>query len=556
MTTFFVLLANEWLIFKNTYFRTRRRTLLTLGLLLLALGAMTGITLGAVGVLRAAFAAFGGMVEIVLPLVLNGLFLWLMMAAFSSGVQVVLPRFYRSPDLNLLISLPVSAQALFAARFLFTMLYIPRAQLFLILPILIAAGIVAEAQIAFYALVLPVFFLVCAVPAALSIALIIALVRWFSPKRIMIAGGILGMLSWLFFFVLWGGEGDGLIRILTLLEAAPLWLLRLFPPGMAAESSTAAALGDFAGMILPTAKLLALGAIITVGSLFLIQRLYHRGFARLQEIAPRKKQTAAKPVLAISPKRRIPFLGRWSNLVVVQWQQGLRNHEAALTALLFLLMLIGYVITMALFELPLGPLGSDLILFGHIGVIVFLSNTAVGIFLFPASITTVEANPRIIKERYWLHKVAPLSGHALFWSEWLANFLPSVILGIIALAALNIAVGNGLWISLVSLLVLGALTVGTHALDHGSTPYVLNMDLQKRETVFSLMLFIIFYLLVLGPLTIGQGGYALLEPLRFMGYLPQWALYAATTAFSMVVVILTIYLSAKLGVNHWEKMEM
>ena len=477
MKTFSVLVANQWLIFKNTYFRTRRRSLLTLGVLLIALGAMTGITLGATGLLRSAFAFFGGKVEIALPLVLSGLFTWLTVAAFAGGVQVALPRFYRSPDLNLLISLPVSAKTLFATRFLFTMFNISRGQLFLMLPILIAAGIVAGAQIGFYFLSLPVFFLVCALPAALSIALLVVLVRWFSPKRIMQAGGLLGILSNGFFVFLILTEEEVVTRIFALLEAAPLWLLQLSPPGMAAELFTAVALGDFAGMIAPAGKLIAIGIIITAGSLFLVQRFYHRGFARLQEIAPQKKR--AKPVFSAPVNRAIPRLGRWGDLVIVQWQQGLRNHEAALIALGMLAALIGYVITMALIELPVGPQWRDLLIFGHIGVIAFLSGLPVSILLIPP-LTRLADNPRILKERYWLCKVASLDGRTLFRSEWLANFLPSVLLGIVALSALNIAIGSGIWASLGSLLLLCVLMAGWQAIDIGLTFLALNLFYEQK----------------------------------------------------------------------------
>lgn len=571
MKTILVLLANEWLIFKNTGFRTRRRTLLTLGLLLAALGAMTGISFAAVGVLRAGFEAFGGATEIVLPLALSGLFLWLMMAAFAAGIQLAAPRFYRSPDLNLLISLPVSAQALFAARFLLTMWKIARTQLFLMLPILVAVGIVVEAQIGFYLLLIPLLLVVCAVPAALSIAIMIGLVRRFSPKRIAQVGGLLGMLSTGLYIAVLINAQDLMPRILAALEGAPPWLLGLFPPGMAAEIHTAAALGDLSGMILPAVRLLAAGAVVTGGALLVVQRLYHGGFARLQEIAPQKKRPATKrPSTKCSTTRRpatksilsnrsggtIPLLGRSGNLVAIQWRQALRNHEAAPIALTFLLGLIGYVVAMSLIELPLGPLGSDLIVFGHIGVITILTTMAVGILLLPVSIRALETNPGLIKERYWLHKVAPLSGRALFWSEYLATFLPAVILGSIALTALNVGVGNGMWVGLGSLLVLGGLTAGSQALDHGSTPLMLNVERRSRNTVVGLLPGIIYFVLVLGSLAIGWGGYALLAPLQFMGDLPQWVLYAVTTAFSLAVVVLTIGLSARLGAKQWEKMEM
>lgn len=560
MKTFSVLLANQWLIFKNTCFRTKRRSLLALGVLLAALGAMTGITLGAAGVLRPAFAFFGGKVEIALPLMLSGLFSWLILAAFAGGAQAALPRFYRSPDLNLLISLPVSAKTLFVARFLFTMLSISSGQLFIMLPMLIATGIVVDAQIGFYLLALPIFFLVCAVPAALSIALLIVLVRWLSPKRIMQAGVLLGILSngLFIFLVSTRGREELFTRILALLEAVPLWLLQLSPPGMAAELFTAAALGDLTGMIAPIGKLIAIGIIITAGSLLLVQRFYHRGFTRLQEIAPQKKRAAAKPVFSTTVNHTIPRLGRWGDIAIVQWQQGLRNHEAALIALGMLAALIGYIVTMALIELPVGPRWSGLLLFGHIGVIAFLSGLPVSILLIPL-LTKIEVNPRILKERYWLCKVAALDGRTLFWSEWLANFLPVALLGAVAITALNIAIGSGIWASLGSLLLLCGLLAGWQAIDSGFTFLALNLFYEQKQalgTVIGLAASILFFVLVVGPVAIGQGGYAVFAPLRFIGDLPQWILHGTTIGFSLAVVVLTIYFSGKLGAKHWDEMEI
>ena len=171
----------------------------------------------------------------------------------------------------------------------------------------------------------------------------------------------------------------------------------------------------------------------------------------------------------------------------------------------------------------------------------------------------IQANPRIVKDRYWLHKVAPLSGRAMFFSEWLAGFLPAFVLGSTALTALNIALGSGLWAMLGSVLLLGALQAGHNALDAVSTPVALHRFYEQKSALAGIIALVthgLFMALVLGTIAIGQGGYALFAPLRFLGELPGWALRMGTATFAAAVIVLVLYFAAKIGTKEWETLEI
>jgi len=147
----------------------------------------------------------------------------------------------------------------------------------------------------------------------------------------------------------------------------------------------------------------------------------------------------------------------------------------------------------------------------------------------------------------------------MFFSEWLAGFLPAFVLGSTALTALNIALGSGLWAMLGTVLLLGALQAGHNALDAVSTPVALHRFYEQKSALAGIIALVthgLFMALVLGTIAIGQGGYALFAPFTFLGELPGWALRGGTMSFALVVILLVIYFAAKIGAKEWETLEI
>ena len=120
----------------------------------------------------------------VLPMLFNAFFLSLMvMLIFSSGI-LLYSGLYTSRESRLLLTLPISPEAIFAHVFRESIWFSSWGFVLLGSPMLVAYGVVNAAPTAYYLLMLPMMVAFVTIPATLGGILCLTLVRWLPRLRL------------------------------------------------------------------------------------------------------------------------------------------------------------------------------------------------------------------------------------------------------------------------------------------------------------------------------------------------------------------------------------
>lgn len=565
-----VLLQKEALVFRNSYFRTRKRVFTAFGLLILSLVFMGGQTWIFTWMIQSIHQSLADIppelgMPVIIPLfyLFYPLMLTLLFSTFTVMLQEARVRFYDSPELILLISTPIPTSILFIFRFImvtclskWALMNLP----FGILP-LIAIGIFSAAPWYYYLFILPVAYLLLTIAASLAVTMVMLLVKVISSKRIMQAGAFFGFLSsivWVGFFIFFFGEPQEiLLQLLEWIRAAgPVWAILLpltFPLTDAATTLTRLVEGELVTALGPLLRLFLTSGVVLAASMQAAKRLYYSGYDKTQTVEASTKKPIARPA------REPLSLGRKWNLILTEWKKAGRNYEMASGSIVLLMMLIVYLFMAGLGWLPIPEPWHRLVSFVHIGVIGFLTSAVVAIFFIPTAALKEGGNLKnLIREQYGLLKAAPFGGREFTWCLWLAPFVPQLLFGGIVLLALNISIGSSILTTLLSLVVL-SLLVGSV----GALSLALEMeDYTVRSESFSLarrflrsILPFVYYIVALGILALGQV-YAELGFLRFLHYLPQGLVTTISGAVFLTLTSFAFYYSFRLGAKSWEEMEI
>lgn len=137
----------------------------------------------------------------VIPMLFNAFFLSLMvMLVFSSGI-LLYSGLYTSRESRLLLTLPATSEAIFSHVFQESIWFSSWGFVLLGSPMLVAFGVVNEARLPYYLLMLPMMVAFVIIPANLGGMLCITLVRWLPRLRLhvlSIAGVVaIGVGSWM-----------------------------------------------------------------------------------------------------------------------------------------------------------------------------------------------------------------------------------------------------------------------------------------------------------------------------------------------------------------------
>jgi len=153
------------------------------------------------GIFYEAFAFLEDLHADVIPMLFNAFFLSLMvMLIFSSGI-LLYSGLYTSREARLLLTLPATPEAIFAHVFKESIWFSSWGFVLLGSPMLVAYGLVHEAPLPYYMLMLPLMVAFVIIPATVGGMLCITLVRWLPRLRLhvlSIAGvAVLGLGVWL-----------------------------------------------------------------------------------------------------------------------------------------------------------------------------------------------------------------------------------------------------------------------------------------------------------------------------------------------------------------------
>ncbi|MFW0859192.1 MAG: putative ABC transporter permease subunit [Dehalococcoidia bacterium] len=327
----------------NTYWRTRRQQIITT---LFLCGAIALVLGGGYAIQRFLLTEA---LDFVPAVILFGFILfWIFATAFTESLPNLVPRFYRSPDLNYLLALPIPANRVVAIKFLVAQLQSVRGVLFLTLMLLVAVGWALGAPWYYYLLLLPAFQLFALIPAGLGLLLGMALLRVMTARTFVRLAGILTWLPFVGIWVIPEVIGEDLlpliIRVLDFFAwLDPVWA-ELIPLVSAAMFFNAIAAGELIQAGRPLLMLLLVSGVTMAIILWLARHLFYQGWLITQSApskavrAPRRRSAAPRRTIAHAP---------WYALVVSEWHFAVRNGEMRLAFLGLLAMFAALIFVLA-----------------------------------------------------------------------------------------------------------------------------------------------------------------------------------------------------------------
>ena len=566
MSIFKILWQKEVTIFKNSYLKTKKQLLTSIGIVVVSVCATVGFTVPFRSVILGLMEAVPMLTpEAVYTLLFYLLLAWLSFSAVGAMLQAVQPEFYQSPELNFLISTPVAAATLFVSRFVKMTYFSNFLLLGLVLfslPALLSMGLVASASWYYYLFALPIVYLFLIIPASLGISLAMFLLRFLSAKRIMQAAAVLnifGTVVWITF--IWGSEWVGeeiLPQIFGWLERAEPFLAFILPLAEAVNALTAFLQGDAGAALGPLARLFLSSGVIFATAMLVARQVYYAGYDRSQAVEAntvRRSKTRRKKALTRQEQSKI-WSGRRGNLILIEWKKALRNYEMGQGAI-GLVMGLGFYLFMSWRgEMPPEP-WTALVLLGHIGVIAFLVGGMVGMFFLPAAIMTKQ-DKKVLREQHMLAKTMPFRLGEFMQGCWLAQFVPQLIIGGVVLALVNVFTGSGIVVIVSSLLILAILSGTVNAF--AGAMEILGYSQQEESAnllarIGRSILPYVYYIVALGMLALGQV-YMYVGFLRFIHHWSPSTAMVVSVALFLILSSVVLYHSFRLGAKYWEEMEI
>jgi ABC-2 type transport system permease protein len=425
--------------------------------------------LGVYGVLYKILKYFRGVEE--LGPLLAGKLLGLVLLSFItilvlSNVITALSSFFLAKDLDLLVSAPVDWLRIYLAKLGETLLHSSWMVALMAVPILTAYGVIYRGGVLFAPYALFTLGPMLVVPAVAGSALTLVLVNIFPARRTRDLLSIIAL-----------GAGGLLILLARMIRperlASPEGFRNLLDfiavlrtptsPYLPSEWATKAIMGFLRGEIDPLPLLLlwtTAAAFVTVGAL-LHRTLFATGFTKAQEGAERFVRGrlwgwTVGTVLRFLPVAKREFVLKDVKLFfrdTTQWSQ---------------LILLAVLVVVYLFNInalplhrgePVGFFYVTLISFLNLGLAGFVLAAIAARFIFPA--VSLEGR------HMWLLRSSPLDLRALLWSKYWVGALPLLVLALLLTTLTNVLLEVRLFMMVVGLVTISALTFAIAALALG-----------------------------------------------------------------------------------------
>ncbi len=547
-------------IFRNTYWRTRRQRITTT----LSIGAYVGATVGFAYLLKrhllVGFLDPAWLLEPVFGQIAFGLVVtFIFFATLTQSMANLIPRFYRSPDLNYLLALPIPANQVLALKFLTAQLQSSRGVLFLSLAVLIATGWSIGAPWYYYAALLPLFWVFTLIPAGIGLLVGMALLRVMTAKTFTRLAGVLSFATLPLWFAGFGVPAERLMLLVARAMEIFGWLRHipadLISPVSAGRLLNALAVAEPVQGLRPLLMLLA----VTGATLLLIFRLARHLFLQGWLVTQSAPTTKPRQAARVRARRRTREYPPWIAAVLTEWRRALRNGEMRLP---FFLMLIGYatgVVFLIYGPLPdlLGGSPAIALLALVLGAAVVLPMGMEILFVPLGQLSqagTTKAAIALLKRAMWLTKALPLATTEVVLIAVLKIIVMPFLLGTVGLLIYALLAEVALIHALLAVIGLLLLLLGSSVGSIGQEFWGYARVGRINPISISLLGFLVpvaYFAATVGPLTLYLLGaipglaFFRLQPL-LIGGLISWP----------AVSLLSIWVGWKLAVRSWEKMEI
>lgn len=421
----------RFLVLKNSLWKDRKAIIRTL---LIAAAVIIGQIILINILNKTVFSNIFISDEMVKPM-LNLFFLvtiiWIYLISFVQSISTFIRNFYKSPDMNYLISIPIPLNYVFLFKFFEHIISSIKSMLFLFFPFLAALGLWVNAPLIYYLLIIPLYIIISIIPCAIGVIVAMIGLRLVPVKVFNIVTSTFTFAINVSFAVLFSRVQDisstYIIKIIEFFEKP--FMSDIIPVTAGVRIFYSAVMREWSNF---SALFLLAISILFISIAFMIsKKLFFEGWAKNQLIESQvtKKRVIESNIHKDSQRNEI---FQW---IKTEWLMAIRNSEmimgSAFMLMFYLFSIFSFVYGGFFSNDPL--LGVSLL----ITIAAIFNIIAVSIVFIPTDITKDKS---LWKRRYWLLKVMPLEEKKVFNIQCIMFFVPAYIIslvGIIIYSAVN-----------------------------------------------------------------------------------------------------------------------
>jgi ABC-2 type transport system permease protein len=391
----------------------------------------------------------------------------LAVVAVISNIITSFSAFFLSEDLELIIASPIPASSVYTVRFFETLLESSWMVLLFGLPVFLAYGRVFAASWSFYALTLVGFCCLLVIITAAAIFVIQNLVKTFPIRRLRDLFVFIGLMIFVAVYLLFRMmrpedflNPEGFASVMDYLSimsesSSPLlpttWLTSMLRPYITGNGFEEIPL--FLGLLVS-------GAVVAfrLGG-HSHELIYFQAYSRAVE--SRGARLSKSRLIALFGRILSRFMDRSTvHLVLKETLLMVRDWGRLSQLFLLLALILVYLYNFSVLPTLDSPdfamFLKSTIAFLNIGLAGFVLSSLGVRFLFPA----ISGEGRA----FWILKGSPIALRKILWLKFFFYLVPMLILGLFLVIMTNYLLGVGRFMSIISTVTLGILTVGITSL--------------------------------------------------------------------------------------------
>lgn len=543
------LFSLEYSMFKNRYWKdgaTRSRTLIGL----LAISAFIYL------LTQILYNSFSFEVDnssmyfnVIVFLLFFVVVIWISFMSFIQGLSNFSKVFYKSPEMNHLVTLPISYSKLFFYRLIKLIFMSNKSMLVLYIPFAATIGLHINAPLIFYVLIIPLYFVITIIPS--SLAAIVALLGFkFLSNR------VFSLLTTITALGLNVGFALIFTRSTTLFEKLYPQIVSLFEKEFVLDiipliSGTRLFLiiseidQHYPAMLFYITTTL----ILFFMSVLIAKRFYFKSFEKNQIVENgriKNNQVFKKE----SMYSNFSLIIHWMK---VEWKMASRNYDMFIASIS---MLSFYIL--AVLALTFGNLFSKNATI-EIALLIFMSTMfnvmAISLLFLPSQINKDKS---LWKNRYWLLKILPLSGNQILLLQSFMYFIPAYGISLTGLIIYAIFSSLSFPILLVSSLIMLVSLFGASLVFVTTEILSLSEFFEKNTMIGNLMSFllpILYALLTSGLITLIIAKAYLVNISFIYQFASFLSLFVAILISIMTFILASLY-ARRVFSTVWHKLEI
>ncbi|MBU0545271.1 MAG: hypothetical protein KKH97_08035 [Proteobacteria bacterium] len=364
----------------------------------------------------------------------------LVLTSFSllifSSILTSLSKLYLSRDLELVHSMPVSGNRIFAARWIESTADSSWMVIIYTLPVLVALGIVSKAGFYFYLNTSLVLISLSFISSGISSVLVMAAVFIIPAGRMKSILMFLGFTLFLVLFLVFRllkpeqlVDPDVFSTVVVYLDTLKAPSSPLLPSTWVYDSIKESLSGSVQSSLFHSGLSWSFVAVIIFINILLADMIYFKGFSKTQTASSRvfKYKNSDFPFIGFLPGASRAFVGKEIKTFFrdqAQWSQ----------LLLIGALVIIYIYNFSVLPLEKAPIKTiylqNLLSFLNMGLCLFVLTAIAGRFAYPAVSSEREA--------FWLVKASPVKIGTILWIKFFIYLFPLLILSEILIVATNI----------------------------------------------------------------------------------------------------------------------